>query len=277
MFQQTFKNLDDIMFQEPGCNTELDYVEQSSWMLFLKYLDDLETERSIEAQLTGKPFEPLFNDEFRWSAWAAPKTADGKPDLDNTRIGMDLIEFVNNNLMPYLRGFKQTAPGPDTIQYKIGEIFGEVRNKFQNGYMLREALALIDQLKFGTQEQKHELSDLYETRIKSMGNAGRNGGQYYTPRPLIRAMIKVTDPKLGETIYDGAAGSAGFLCEAYEYLRPKVSSPTDYQTLQRDTFYGKEQAPLAYVIGLMNMILHGISAPNYLRTDTLADHSCARW
>jgi type I restriction enzyme M protein len=271
MFQQTFKNLDDIMFQEPGCNTELDYVEQSSWMLFLKYLDDLETERSIEAQLTGKPFEPLFTDEFRWSAWAAPKTADGKPDLDSTRIGADLIEFVNNTLMPYLRGFKQSAPGPDTIHYKIAEIFGEVRNKFQNGFMMRDALALVDELNFGTQDQKHELSDLYETRIKNMGNAGKNGGQYYTPRPLIRAMIKVTDPRLGETIYDGAAGSAGFLCEAYEYLRPKATSPTDYQTLQRDTFYGKEQAPLAYVIGLMNMILHGISAPNYLRTDTLAD------
>jgi type I restriction enzyme M protein len=137
--------------------------------------------------------------------------------------------------------------------------------------MLRDALALIDKLKFGSQEQKHELSDLYETRIKNMGNAGRNGGQYYTPRPLIRAMIKVTDPQLGETIYDGAAGSAGFLCEAYVYLQPKVNSPGDLQTLQSKTFYAKEQAPLAYVIGLMNMILHGIGAPNYLRTDTLAD------
>jgi type I restriction enzyme M protein len=259
------------MFQEPGCNTELDYVEQSSWMLFLKYLDDLEAERAIEAQLTGKPYEFIFTPEFRWSAWAAPTKADGTPDLDATLIGMDLVEFVNNTLMPYLRGFKQTAPGPDTIQYKIGEIFGEVRNKFQNGYMLRDALALIDKLKFGSQEQKHELSDLYETRIKNMGNAGRNGGQYYTPRPLIRAMIKVTDPQLGETIYDGAAGSAGFLCEAYVYLQPKVNSPGDLQTLQSKTFYAKEQAPLAYVIGLMNMILHGIGAPNYLRTDTLAD------
>jgi type I restriction enzyme M protein len=186
-------------------------------------------------------------------------------------IGADLIEFVNNALMPYLRGFKQTATGPDTIEYKIGEIFTEVRNKFQNGYMLRDALGMINQLTFGTQEQKHELSDLYETRIKNMGNAGRNGGQYYTPRPLIRAMIAVTDPKIGERIYDGAAGSAGFLCEAYEYLNPKANSPDALRTLQSKTFYGKEQAPLAYVIGLMNMILHGIEAPNLLRTDTLAD------
>ena len=261
MFQQTFKNLDDIMFQEPGCNTELDYVEQSSWMLFLKYLDDQEEQRAVEAQLVGDPYDFLFHERFRWGNWA----------LDDSMIGGDLIEFVNSALMPYLRSFKQSATAPDTVEYKIGEIFTEVRNKFQNGYMLRDALGLIDQLKFGSQEQKHELSDLYETRIKNMGNAGRNGGQYYTPRPLIRAMIKVTDPQLGETIYDGAAGSAGFLCEAFDHLRPRVTSPADLQRLEKRTFYGKEQAPLAYVIGLMNMILHGIPAPNLLRTDTLAD------
>ena len=271
MFEQTFKTLDDIMFQEAGCNSELDYAEQSSWMLFLKYLDDLEEERAAVALMEDKPFIPLFEPQYRWSAWATPKTDVGKPDLDNRRIGQDLVDFVNNDLMAYLRGFKQTAPDPHSIQAKIGEIFGEVRNKFGNGYMLRDALDKIDELNFGTQDQKSELSDLYETRIKNMGNAGRNGGQYYTPRPLIRAMIHVTDPKLGETIYDGAAGSAGFLCEAFDYLKDKATNPDDRQTLQRHTFYAKEQAPLAYVIGLMNMILHGIEAPNYLRTDTLSE------
>ncbi len=271
MFEQTFKNLDDIMFQEPGCNSELDYAEQTSWMLFLKYLDDLEREREAEALLLGEPFQPLFEPQYRWSAWAAPKQADGKPDLDKMRIGQDLVDFVNNDLMAYLRAFKQLATDPNSIQAKIGQIFGEVRNKFGNGYMLRDALDLIDKLKFGTQDQKSELSDLYETRIKNMGNAGRNGGQYYTPRPLIRAMVKVVDPKLGETIYDPAAGSAGFLCEAYDYLKTRAATPNDRQTLQQDTFFAKEQAPLAYVIGLMNMILHGIEAPNYLRTDTLSE------
>lgn len=271
MFEQTFKNLDDIMFQEPGCNSELDYAEQTSWMLFLKYLDDLERNRELEAMMEGTTYQPLFEPQYRWSEWAAPKGEDGKPDLDKMRIGQDLVDFVNNDLMAYLRGFKQSTTDPNSIQSKIGEIFGEVRNKFGNGYMLRDALDKIDQLSFGTQDQKSELSDLYETRIKNMGNAGRNGGQYYTPRPLIRAMIKVIDPKLGETIYDPAAGSAGFLCEAFEYLRSKVTSPYDRRTLQQRTFYGKEQAPLAYVIGLMNMILHGIEAPNYLRTDTLSE------
>ena len=271
MFEQTFKALDDIMFQEAGCNSELDYAEQSSWMLFLKYLDDLEEERAAEALMANIPFEPLFEPQYRWSAWATPKTADGKPDLENMRIGKDLVDFVNNDLMAYLRGFKNAGSDPFSIQGKIGEIFGEVRNKFGNGYMLRDALDKIDELNFGTQDQKSELSDLYETRIKSMGNAGRNGGQYYTPRPLIRAMIEVVQPQLGETIYDAAAGSAGFLCEAFDYLKGKANGPDDRQTLQKRTFYAKEQAPLAYVIGLMNMILHGIEAPNYLRTDTLSE------
>lgn len=271
MFEQTFKNLDDIMFQEPGCNSEIDYAEQSSWMLFLKYLEDLEDSRAIEAKISGKPYAYIFDAPYRWKSWAAPVTAGGKRDADAERIGTDLIDFVNQELMPYLRDFKQTTAGYDSIEYKIGEIFGEVRNKFGNGYMLRDAIDLIDALEFKTQEQKHELSDLYETRIKNMGNAGRNGGQYYTPRPLIRAMIAVTDPKLGETIYDGAAGSAGFLCEAYEHLAPKVKTPGELRTLQGETFYGQEQAPLAYVIGLMNMILHGIATPNYLRTDTLSE------
>ena len=112
MFKQTFMNLDDIMFQEPGCNTELDYVEQSSWMLFLKYLDDQEADRAVEAELTGQPYTFLFAERFRWSEWAAPKTPDGKPDKDKARIGADLVDFVNSDLMPYLRGFRASRQQP---------------------------------------------------------------------------------------------------------------------------------------------------------------------
>jgi type I restriction enzyme M protein len=130
----------------------------------------------------------------------------------------------------------------------------------------------VDQLRFRSQKEKHELSHLYEAKIKNMGNAGRNGGEYYTPRPLIRAMIQVVQPKIGERLYDGAAGSAGFLCEAYEYLRPQADSVSQLQTLQSRTFYGKEKKSLAYVIAIMNMILHGIEAPNILHTNTLAEN-----
>jgi type I restriction enzyme M protein len=137
------------------------------------------------------------------------------------------------------------------------------------GYSLRDALELIDQLRFGSQDEKHELSDLYEVKIKRMGNAGRNGGQYYTPRPLIRAMIQVIQPKIGERIYDGAVGSAGFLCEAFAHLRPKAKSTADLDTLQKRTFYGVEKKSLAYVIATINMILHGIEAPNIVHDNTL--------
>ncbi len=131
----------------------------------------------------------------------------------------------------------------------------------------------MDELRFRCQKKKDELSHLYESKIKNMGNAGRNGGEYYTPRPLIRAMIAVTKPKIGETIYDGAAGSAGFLCEAFDYLRKRDGlSTSDLKTLQEKTFYAKEKKSLAYVIAIMNMILHGIEAPNVLHTNTLAEN-----
>jgi len=270
VFEQTFRNIDDVLWKEAGCTTELDYVEQTSWLLFLKYLDDLEGERAIQAELAGRAYTPIIDARHRWSVWAAPNDAGGKLDHNKALTGPDLIDYVNRELFPYLQGFKGRSE-PNTIEYKIGEIFGELKNKFTSGYSLRDALDLVDQLRFGTQAEKHELSELYEAKIRKMGNAGRNGGEYYTPRPLIRAMIKVVKPTLGDTIYDGAAGSCGFLCEAYDYLRPLAKTADDLERLQKRTFFAKEKKSLAYVIGTMNMILHGIEAPNIVHTNTLAE------
>jgi type I restriction enzyme M protein len=122
--------------------------------------------------------------------------------------GDDLLAFVNGKLFPYLQSFKTRATGPNTIEYKIGEIFSEIKNRIQSGYNLRDVIEPIDELRFGSHAEKHELSHLYEAKIRNMGNAGRNGGEYYTPRPLIRAIVQVVAPQLGETIYDGALGSA---------------------------------------------------------------------
>lgn len=272
MFEQTFKNIDDVLWKEAGCTTELDYTEQTSWLLFLKYLDDLEQERALEAELVGKPYEFIIDEAHRWSSWAAPKKAGGTLDHDNALIGDDLIDYVNRKLFPYLQSFKQRAASPDTIEYKIGEIFSEIKNRFQSGYSLRDALEYIDELRFRSQQEKHELSHLYEAKIKNMGNAGRNGGEYYTPRPLIRAMIQVVKPKIGDRIYDGACGSAGFLCESYDYLRQGNLTTKQLEILQKDTFTGKEKKSLAYVIAIMNMILHGIDAPNIIHTNTLTEN-----
>jgi len=181
---------------------------------------------------------------------------------------------VNTELFPYLSKFKEKADSAKTIEYKIGEIFSELKNKIQSGYNLREIIEYADGLPFRSTKDKHELSHLYESKIRNMGNAGRNGGQYYTPRPLIRAIIDVVNPQIGETVYDGAVGSAGFLCESYDHMTKDRSSLTtsDLKTLQENTFYAKEKKNLAYVIGIMNMILHGIEAPNIIHTNTLSEN-----
>jgi type I restriction enzyme M protein len=274
MFEQTFKNIDDVLWKEAGCTTELDYTEQSSWLLFLKYLDGLEQDQADEAALEGKKYAYILEEAFRWETWAAPKGRDGELDHNKALTGDDLIDFVNDKLSPYLQGFKQRATGPDTIEYKIGEIFGEIKNKVSSGYNMREIIDCMDELRFRSQAEKYELSHLYEAKIQNMGNAGRNGGEYYTPRPLIRAIVQVVKPELGERIYDGAVGSAGFLCEAYEFLQkahPKRNTAQD-TTLQERTLYGKEKKSLAYVIAIMNMILHGIDAPNIIHTNTLTEN-----
>ena len=272
-FEQAFRNIDDVLWKEAGCTTELDYTEQTSWLLFLKYLDGLEEDRSAEAELEGKRYEYILDKTYRWESWAAPKDSTGKIDHNKAKTGPDLTDFVNGKLFPYLHGFKGRASSPNTIEYKIGEIFGEIKNKISSGYNLREIIDVIDGLRFRSQMEKHERSHLYEAKIRNMGNAGRNGGEYYTPRPLIRAIIQVVQPKIGERIYDGAVGSAGFLCESFDFMKAKPGlTVKETKTLQENTFYGKEKKSLAYVIAIMNLILHGIDAPNIIHTNTLSEN-----
>ncbi len=273
MFEQTFKNIDDILHKDAGCSSELDYVEQTSWVLFLKYLSDLEEDRRTKAELVGKEYEYLIGKQYRWEV-LAPKTKDGKIDHQKALTGDDLKDFVDLKLFPYLKKFRTDAVSADTLEYKIGEIFSELKNRMQSGYNLREVINRIDELRFRTSAEKHEMSHLYESKIQNMGNAGRNGGEYYTPRPLIRTIVKVVAPELGQKIYDGAVGSAGFLCEAFEYLKEqnKNRSTAQDKILQTKTFYGKEKKSLAYIIGTMNMILHGVEAPNIIHTNTLAEN-----
>lgn len=272
MFENAFKYVDDVLRKDAGCSTALDYVEQSSWILFLKYLDDLEQERALKAKLQNQKYSPLIKKQFQWDTWAAPKDKSGKIDHNKVLTGDDLLDFVNDELWPYLASFKESATDPETLEYKIGEIFSEVRNKLQSGYNLREIVSRFDELKFESAENKHEMSALYEDKIKGMGNAGRNGGEYYTPRPLIRAMVKIIDPKVGETVYDPACGSAGFLVESFHHMRRDDLSTKEWELLQKKTFVGKEVKSLAYIIGTMNMILHGIESPKIIHTNTLTEN-----
>jgi len=255
VFEQTFKNINDILRKDAGCSTELDYAEQSSWILFLKWLDDYDKDKQTKTKLENKKFKPILDKDFQWSSWAVVKTKDGKVDFNKSPTGPDLKKFVDDKLFPYLSSFRNKAESSDVLEYKIGEIFSELKNKLQDGYTLKDMINEVDNLKFRTNEQKHELSALYEDKIKNMGNSGRNGGEYYTPRPLIKSIVKVIDPKIGETIYDGAVGSAGFLVEAFEHMRQSKSlTTTELKKLQTKTLYGVEKKSLAYIIGIMNMI-----------------------
>lgn len=271
-YESTFNAIDKILRNEAGCSNELDYIEQTSWLLFLKYLDDLETEMEFKAELQNKTYKRIVTGFHRWSSWAAPKTATGELDTINAMTGDDLVKFVNEKLFPHLAKFKDTAADSSSLEYKIGEIFSEIKNKIQSGYNLRDIIDKIDSLKFQSADDKHEMTVLYEDKIRRMGNAGRNGGEYYTPRPLIRSIIQVVNPRIGETVYDPACGSAGFLCEAFNYMQEQISSTADSNTLQKKTFFGKEKKPLPYIIATMNMIFHGIAAPNIVRGNTLSEN-----
>lgn len=271
-YEQTFKNIDNILRTDEGCGSELDYIEQKSWVLFLKYLDDLEKTRQMEAMLQDKAYFPIIAEGYRWSDWAMPRTATGEYDIHNALVGDDLIEFVRGKLFPYLKKFSSDSPSGVGIESKIGVIFNAITNKIASGYNLRDILEQVDELKFQTSEQRHELTFLYESSLNKMGNAGRNGGEYYTPRPLIRKIVEVVNPEIGKTVYDGACGSAGFLCEAYSYMHDKVKKTADEAKLQTSTFYGKELKGLAYIIAIMNLILHGIECPNIIRTNTLTEN-----
>ena len=273
MYEAAFRNIDNALRKDDGCATELDYTEQTSWILFLKYLNDFDIEREKSSQLNNQSHSFILQEEYTWNVWAVPKKADGTVDHNKGLTGDDLLDFVNSKLFPHLKSFKLSADNANTLEYKIGEIFSEIKNRFESGYILRDVLLSVDELEFLSSENQFELSSLYEDKIKNMGNSGRNGGEYYTPRPLIKSIVKVVNPVIGETVYDGAVGSAGFLCEAYSHIKnSKELTVTEFEQLQSKTLYGKEKKSLAYVIGIMNMILHGVQSPNLVRSNTLNEN-----
>lgn len=269
---QSFKQIDDILRKDDGLATALDYIEQTSWILFLKYFAETEATDAERAELAGKEHSYILDEKFRWSNWALPRTANGDVDHDKKLLGDDLINFVNQELFPYLKSLRDISDDQLSMQYKVGEIFGDITNRIRDGYNLREIIEIVDQLKFRSLDEQHEMSELYEGHIQQMGNAGRNGGEYYTPRSLIRAMIAVLDPKVGETIYDPACGSGGFLVESYKYLLEKSDnlSTNDMEFLQTKALLGKEKKGLPFIIANMHLIFNGIKTPNIVRANTLS-------
>lgn len=270
--QSKINRITDILRRDDGISGAMHYTEQISWILFLKFLNDYEDNKADEAILDGEDYEYVIKSEYRWSNWACPKDRDGNV-IKKADSGADLTEFVNNKLFPYLENFKKSINNPQSIKYKIGSIFEYLENRIVSGHTLREILDLIDSLNFQSSSELFELSEIYENLLKGMGTDGGNSGEFYTPRAVIKAMVEAVAPEVGDTIYDGAIGSAGFLVEAFKYLttdkNKKNYTASDWDTIQTKTFYGQEKTSLGYVMGMMNMILHGIESPNVYKGNTL--------
>jgi type I restriction enzyme M protein len=268
--QNKIDRITDILRRDDGISGAMHYTEQISWILFLKFLSDFEENKKDEAYLEGKEYKYILDEKYRWNNWACPKTEDGKIDLKKAKTGDDLRNYVNNELFPYLKSFKDFVQDVKSVKYKIGGIFEFLDNRIASGHTLREVLNIIDELNFQSQNDLFEMSMIYEKLLQGMGSDGGNSGEFYTPRAVIKAMVQVINPKIGQTVYDGAVGSGGFLVEAYEYMKKQENiSTSEWEKLQNDSLFGNEKTPLAYVMGVMNLILHGIESPNIYKQNSL--------
>lgn len=274
--ESKINRITDILRRDDGISGAMHYTEQISWVLFLKFLVDLEESKSEDAELDGEIYTCIIDEKYRWQNWAVLKV-DGKKDLINSKSGDDLLDFVNKELFPYLKSFKNITENPKSIKYKIGAIFEFLDNRIANGHTLREVLDIIDEMDFHNQSDLFQLSLIYEKLLKDMGSDGGNSGEFYTPRPLIKVITDVVNPTIGQSIYDPAVGSCGFLIEAYNHIRytdvqnnrQRDLSTDQLKFLNEDTFFGNEKTPLSYVMGVMNMILHGVESPNIAKANTL--------
>ena len=250
------KSARDIMRKDAGLNGDLDRLPQLSWILFLKFYDDLELRREQETVMRGQTYKPVIAKGYRWRDWAA--------DENKGRTGQDLIKFVNDDLFPKLRALN----GSDERQ-TIADVFKETFNRFLSGFLLRDVVNLIGKINFNSSDDIHTLSHLYESMLKEMRDAVGDAGEIYTPRPVVRFVVERVKPKLGEMILDPAPGTCGFLIESYVVLEKQQRTVEDRETLQTKTLYGIEKKPLPYLLGMMNLLLHGVERPNLRRDNAL--------
>jgi type I restriction enzyme M protein len=256
------KSARDIMRKDKGLSGDLDRLPMLTWIMFLKFLDDMERVREDEALLAGEDFRPIVEPPYRWRDWATDPAG---------ITGDELIAFVNQDeavrpdgargpgLFAYLRSLQSTDG--DERKDVVATVFGGVINRMINGYLLRDVINKVDEIDFAASEQIHTLSFLYETMLREMRDAAGDSGEFYTPRPVVKFMVAVTDPRLGESVLDPACGTGGFLVESYEHLKAQCQTVEDWQTLQAESIVGGEAKPLPYLLGQMNLLLHGLESP----------------
>lgn len=250
-----------ILRQDDNTNSLLDYVEQISWLLFLKCFEELEKKREDDALFEGKTYTRVISTDYNWSTWTDP---------DTRLTGQDLLEFIAGKLFPYLRNLQGNSD-----RSVIRALFQETPSKMlKDGGILRDAIDEINKIDYHSVDDTYTLSFLYESMLAKLGREGGMGGEFYTPRPIIEFIAEMVEPSYGETVYDPAMGSAGFLVEAYKHITNKLGKsilPEHERVLQCETFFGQEKKPLPYLLGCMNMILHGVLTPSLSRKNTLAD------
>jgi type I restriction enzyme M protein len=247
----------DIMRRDDGTTGVLEYMEQLSWLIFLKIFEDIEKRLEVETLVEDRQYQPIIGQRFRWSSWA-------KTDWR----GEQLIKFIDDELFPYLRSLKGT-PEKETISTIFSEISG---NRMKSPFNLKDVIAVIDGIDFNNPDDSHIVSQVYEELLLRMGKEGGVAGEFYTPRPIVKLMVKMVNPEIGEKILDPFCGSGGFLAESYNLMKSsKELTREDYEILQRKTFYGQEKKPFPYLLGVMNCILHGLLTPNIIRKNTLED------
>jgi type I restriction enzyme M protein len=260
------KSARKIMRKDKGLNGDLDRLPMLTWIMFLKFLDDVEQIRLQKAAIAGKKFKPLIEAPYRWRDWAAKE--DGI-------TGDELKAFVNNDevtqsdgskrpgLFAYLRSL-QSSNGDNRRDNRdvIATVFKDVNNRMASGYLLREVINKVNVIHFTSSDEIHTLSRLYESMLKEMRDAAGDSGEFYTPRPVVRFMVEVVNPQLGETVLDPACGTGGFLVEAYSHLEKQCKTVQDRKTLQTASVFGAEAKPLPYLLAQMNLLLHGLEAPN---------------
>ncbi|MCC7463509.1 MAG: SAM-dependent DNA methyltransferase, partial [Gammaproteobacteria bacterium] len=252
-----------ILRKDKGLNGDVDRLPLLTWVMFLKFLDDLEAVHEQEAELDGQRYQPIIEAPYRWRDWAA---------REDGLTGEELLTFINQDeshradgsrgagLFAYLRALAGSGEKGSQREV-IANVFRGVQNRMVSGYLLRDIINKISDIHFSSSEEIHTLSHLYESMLREMRDAAGDSGEFYTPRPVVRFMVQVTDPRLGETVLDPACGTGGFLVETYDHLAPQVATPEQRRILQRDSLYGQEAKSLPYMLAQMNLLLHGLEAP----------------
>ncbi|MBN2224063.1 MAG: N-6 DNA methylase [Deltaproteobacteria bacterium] len=264
------KSARDIMRKDKGLNGDLDRLPMLTWIMFLKFLDDMEQSGEKESELSAERFHPAIEPPYRWRDWAAQE--DGV-------TGDELLKFINQDeailpngmkgagLLAYLRGLQSTT-GRDRRDV-IANVFRGVQNRMINGYLLRDVINKVNAIHFNSSEEIHTLGHLYESMLREMRDAAGDSGEFYTPRPIVKFMVTVIDPQLGETVLDPACGTGGFLCEAYQHLSEQCRTVEDRRILQERSIFGQEAKPLPYMLSQMNLLLHGLEFPHIVYDNSL--------